>query len=134
MFRTINRKLQERGFTLVELMIVVAIIGILAAVAIPAFLKYIKKSKTVEATTNIPKIFHGEVTYFESPHLNRAGSSLQVLFVDAPATPSFVPGTQKTLANFNQVEWNALGFGTDSQVQFQYDTVTAGVGSTASFS
>jgi prepilin-type N-terminal cleavage/methylation domain-containing protein len=37
------------GFTLVELMIVVVILGILAAVAIPAFSRYIKRSKTTEA-------------------------------------------------------------------------------------
>ena len=53
--RTI-RKTARRGFTLIELMIVVAIIGILAVLAIYGVSRYLKSAKTAEATNNIGAI------------------------------------------------------------------------------
>ena len=53
----------QKGFTLIELMIVVAIIGILAAIAIPNFLLYQLKSRQSEAKTNLQAIKTSEVSF-----------------------------------------------------------------------
>jgi type IV pilus assembly protein PilA len=55
---------KRRGFTLIELMIVVAIIGILAAIAIPNFIKFQAKSKQSEAKANLKGLFTAEKSYY----------------------------------------------------------------------
>ena len=82
----------QGGFTLIELMIVVAIIGILAAVAIPAFVKYMRKSKTVEAIEALDKIKAGAKSYFQSDHYNSAGN-LTPKFFPVAAGPTPTGGT-----------------------------------------
>jgi type IV pilus assembly protein PilA len=52
------------GFTLIELMIVVAIIGILAAIAIPNFTRFQAKSKQSEAKTNLKALYVAEKSYY----------------------------------------------------------------------
>jgi len=58
-----RRSHKKRSFTLIELLVVVIIIGILAGIAIPRFIKTSEKARGEEALTNLRLIFAGERMY-----------------------------------------------------------------------
>jgi len=64
MLNKLRSKKGAKGFTLIELMIVVAIIGILAAIAIPNFLRFQAKSRTSEGKTNLKAIHIAQGSYY----------------------------------------------------------------------
>jgi type IV pilus assembly protein PilA len=76
-FKSLKR---QDGFTLVELMVVVAIIGLLSAVAIPNFKKYQAKSKISEAKLMLSSLYTAEASFFSD--FNIYGNCLRYMGFD----------------------------------------------------
>ncbi|MBN1772963.1 MAG: prepilin-type N-terminal cleavage/methylation domain-containing protein [Deltaproteobacteria bacterium] len=86
----------KKGFTLVELMIVVVILGILAAIAIPLYMKFVQQSKTGEAQGNLGKIASLVEEYYA-----RSGSQTGVATITPGGTTALIskfPNTARTSA------------------------------------
>ena len=107
MLSMLRSKKGKKGFTLIELMIVVAIIGILAAIAIPNFLRFQAKSKQSEAKGNLGGIFTAEIAY--QGERNFFGNFAEIAWAPTgTARYTYISGDFGA-PNANQPAWVAAG-------------------------
>ncbi len=135
--------LKKRGFTLVELMIVVAIVGVLAVLAIYGVRKYIANSKTTEARNSLGEIKNDQASAFERESggtavLAPGGSTsfIRQLCANGAGVPSsntLIKGLKYQSQKTDWADgagWQCLKFSLEQPQYFQY-TFTGGTAATA---
>lgn len=111
------------GFTLIELMIVVAILGILAAIAIPAFVTYVRRAKSAEAYEQVKQMFSHAAVYYarERPGSGMTDSAMAACSV-ASSDNKVTPSPQKQAGDYADPGFIALGV-KSSPSYFRYELV-----------
>jgi prepilin-type N-terminal cleavage/methylation domain-containing protein len=111
---------RRSGFTLIELMIVVAIIGVLASVAIPSFLNYQLTAKRAEAYTNLSALAKSQKAYFAEFNEYHPAAP------EPGASTGEAPTTTKRPVEDLATEFGPVGFTPEGDVFFDYDSIVEG--------
>ena len=118
----------SRGFTIIELMIVVGIVCLLASVATPLFLDYRAHSKTSEAMINLKLIAEGVQVYFGALHQDKSGYCPRSVGLTPPTVSKAIRNSSaEAIENgwFRTDDtWVAIGFSPASNFfySYQYDS------------
>ena len=136
-------KNDKKGFTLVELMVVVAIIGALSSVAIPAVAIYIRQSKTSEAFVQLKSLGDSATQYYQVDHNDALGNPIPDKMFPTPSyvagdasvasNPSSIPKASKVVTVWSSVPWFDLKFQVTKAHYYQYRFNSQEVGSLDTF-
>ncbi len=122
---------RSRGFTLIELMIVVVIVGILATLAVVGYRKLVQSSHVSEATGMVQSIRVAQESYHsETQQYANVSNDLQSYYPQAVPTYGLFTAWGGACGNCTGVTWAALPVHVDGPVTFGYATV-AGVAGAA---
>ena len=107
---------RNAGFTLIELMVVVAIIGVLVAIAVPSFLRYQLRAKRSEAYANLEAIAKAETSYYAT----------NGLFLNTGVSmPGGLSSARRAWTPAADAAFAPIGFRPEGNVYFDYDVNTA---------
>lgn len=129
----------SRGFSLIELMIVIAILGVIASVAIPSFLKFMIRAKTTEATMGVRKLFDGSVAYYLTDRYGPTGAPIPNQFPGSvgPMPSPAALGPQKVVTGAAKWDahpsWMALNFAFEDAHYFAYQYRSEGQNNDSTF-
>ncbi|MEI7456343.1 MAG: type IV pilin protein [Nitrosomonadales bacterium] len=107
---------KQRGFTLVELMVVVVIVGILSSIAIPSYSNYVKRGKIAEATANLASQRVKMEQYYQDNRTYLNGAACGVVMPVAPAVQYFTIACAAPTANTYTITATGIG----SMLNFSY--------------
>ena len=111
-------------------MTVVVIIGVLASIAIPSFMRSVRRARASEATMNLRRMFDSSVAYFDDYRADADGNIVPTQFPDTatPSPPLTLVGDkpmEPDTTHWSGQTWQALNFtiGDPHYYAYQYDSV-----------
>jgi len=110
----------QKGFTLIELMIVVAIIGILAAIAIPQFASYRRRAQDSAAKSALKNLATAQENYYAQNNVYAATRTNLTGWTVEPVVIVTITGADTT-------SWSATASHTSSSNVFTYDSSAGGL-------
>jgi|GEM_PF-2454205 len=122
-----------------------AVLGMMSAIAIPAFIKYVRRAKTSEATMNLRRAFTASVSYYHEQRADRTGAILPQQFPKSVETPPHDVWHASVCANgeskkfvpdentWKHSTWQALNFSVDDPFFYKYTYESEGTGTGARF-
>lgn len=126
-------------------MVVIAIVGVLAGVALPAFSRYVKKARSAEAAGHLNRMWAGSVSYYEAEHMDGAAALPRQFPVVASEAVEQADGRCCLVAGGggkclgdapvyrSDAGWIALSFNIPDAHNYVPQYVSAGVGTSAYF-